>query len=268
MEDVLQKHFGFDPPRYDIIDKCTGSLAAFAEGVKMDWNKQSTTDRPVGDATGAYAAAMAALLVISEGCTRPELHALDSYLAAAESSHLPTPALVGAIDIPLAQLEAARGAFFSSWVDAHPSLVRALARSILLELAEAKVAVASSDAKAGSIDAALKRLQGFAWAVADNDGPLAAFFCSHVERWIRLCFFHAKTAIREWGENTTLLPPSSENTPKSNSVPLFHLPYIGYTTTTNSPHPLPLQCRRTASCPPRYIRQTSSQTLMLYAQEA
>jgi hypothetical protein len=202
MEDVLQNVFGFPAPRYDIIDKCAGSLATFAEGVKESWAAQSKVVCPEGEDTiGAYAAAKLALESIADGCTSAEIDAMTVYIANVQSGNatrLPAP-FAADVAIPQDQLKDARKVFFSSWVDAHPTLVRALAQRVLSGLAEAKVAVAASPAKAGFIDAALENIQGFAWAIADNDGPVSAFFRSHVERWIRLCFFHAKKAIREWG---------------------------------------------------------------------
>ena len=49
MEDTLHNVFGFPVPLYDIIDKCAGSLATFAESVKESWAVQSEAIRPEGD---------------------------------------------------------------------------------------------------------------------------------------------------------------------------------------------------------------------------
>jgi hypothetical protein len=50
-----------------------------------------------------------------------------------------------------------------------------------LRAASLCAAVDDCPVKAGYIDTALSHIQGFAWAIADNDGPVSAFCRSHAE---------------------------------------------------------------------------------------
>ena len=195
MENVLVDKFGFEPPRYGIVDKCAASLATFAETVKASWSACRNTD---GSSVGALKDALDALAAIADGCSQAETTAFASYLADVESTRgtsVPAAAATG-VDIAPAVAQAAHD-FFGSWATQNPTLVRALAVRLRAELLAAADGVSTADARAGAINAALKRVQSLAWAVADNGSPLSAVFCLLVERWIRLCFFHAKKAIKE-----------------------------------------------------------------------
>jgi len=217
MEKVLERQFGFPVPRYTMVDKCMSSLTAQAECVKSAWASlrdiaatqrvpslpAADTEASTEDATRAFLATRSELEHIAVNCSQTERAAFARYLADVVSTRgtsLPVPSAEGVL--PSSEIHAAACAVFGQWAIAHPSLTRALAACILDELSSVKLAVAVAPVRAGAIDAVLSKLQSFACYIADNNSLVSSFFRSHVERWIRLCFFHAKKSLREWGEHS------------------------------------------------------------------
>ncbi len=101
MEDTLHNVFRFPVPLYDIIDKCAGSLATFAESVKEFWAMQSEAIRPDGDdAAGAFAAVKFALESIADSCTHSEIDAMIVYLTNLQSGNVTSiPASFAPVEI-------------------------------------------------------------------------------------------------------------------------------------------------------------------------
>ena len=196
--------FGFEPPRYTIVDKCAASLGAFAEEVKGKWAACSDSS---GHPVGLLKDVLDKLAVISNGVTAPEKTAFEQYLTDVKETcgtSLPTPC---AADVVITEeSKNAAAYFFGPWARQNPTLIRALAKSLSDELIEGAAAVASAKKSAGAVNNALERLQSFAWVVSDNDSPLAKVFRRLVERWIRLCFFHAKKAISEHLARSGMIP--------------------------------------------------------------
>ena len=196
--------FGFEPPRYTIVDKCAASLGAFAEEVKGKWAACSDSS---GHPVGLLKDVLDKLAVISNGVTAPEKTAFEQYLTDVQETcgtSLPTPC---AADVVITEeSKNAAAYFFGPWARQNPTLIRALAKSLSDELIEGAAAVASAKKSAGAVNNALERLQSFAWVVTDNDSPLAKVFRRLVERWIRLCFFHAKKAISEHLARSGMIP--------------------------------------------------------------
>ena len=204
MQEVLERDFGMDAPRYVIVDKCKGSLGAFATEVKAKWRECADAS---GRAAGALKDVLETLTLISSGVTPPEEAALAAYLADAVATHgtsLPVPSAAGVVISPSAVAAAAE--YFGPWASQHPTLVRALAKHLSAELLDGAAAVASAETLAGAINDALAKLQRLAWVVADNDSALSALFRRLVERWIRLCYFHAKKAIKEHTQKHGTIP--------------------------------------------------------------
>jgi hypothetical protein len=93
-----------------------------------------------------------------------------------------------------ASAAAAAAEYFGPWASQHLTLIRALASAKLLD---GEAAVASAVTLAVAINDALAKMQHLAWVVAYNDSALSALFRRLIERWIRLCYFHAKKTIME-----------------------------------------------------------------------
>jgi hypothetical protein len=98
-----------------------------------------------------------------------------------------------------AQLRAGADLFNPAWVKKYPNLMRALASKWLLEIKRAKVAVAAAT-KVVAMNAALKELRDLAWSV-HNDSRMSGFVTELVQRWLLLCYFHFKKAVKEHVES-------------------------------------------------------------------
>jgi len=208
MEQVLQQRFGFPTPRYIIVDKCMGSLTAQAQLVKADWASQRIQTVPpvVGpesefrrDPTLVLQASQILLQKIAADCTADEVSALSRYLSQRGRSSGESVALSATCVIPV-DTAATSQSVFGEWALLHPTLVRGLAQKLHAVFVSTKAAVLTCDESAGAVDAALREVQSYSWAIADNDSDVSRCFRLLVERWIRLCYFHAKKAIREHGE--------------------------------------------------------------------
>lgn len=228
MEQVLQQHFDFPPPRYVIVDRCAASLGAHAEIVKSDWASQRDVGYAIApqhppaqllrDPTAVFSAALNELRSIAHGCTGIEETAFTEYLCWVSRSNWDSSAPSSACVVPPAAVGSA-GRVFGHWATTHPSLVRGLAKHLLHLLVKSRDNVAASDASAGAVHAALAELQSFEWAIADTDSPTSSCFRVLVERWMQLCFFHAKKAIREHGEHMEQVGVQWSRAPHASAFP-------------------------------------------------
>jgi len=204
MEGVLQQRFGFPAPRYIIVDKCAGSLSAQAQLVKADWSSQRPLPAGVSesnflkDPTLLLSSSQSVLLNIAASCTAEEQRAFSLYIAQTTDASWNCNFPVAVCDISHASAQTARSVF-GEWADQHPTLVRALAKHLSALFTSTQHAVELCHESAGAVDGALRELQSFAWAISDSDSVVSTCFRVLVERWIRLCYFHAKKAIREHG---------------------------------------------------------------------